>query len=398
MAILFVFTHHCAKLFDYHNVALYNADRSLALSMFREFNLLWMMPLFFIISGAAVNYSLKSRATGAFIRERIVRILIPLLIVGTFVINPIQVYAERLFQGKTTATIIQWYPHFFEGMYLAGGNFIPLGMGTHLWYLQYLFCFSLVLLPFFMPYGRIGKSVIARMSRWFEKPWALFLLFAPLSAASAAMERTGLGFTRIAGGWDPLTFFIFFIYGYLIFSNARIQETVRKYGLVSLGAAVVLTIGYLDSHFGVTLVIPGVTRHALHDVGSGLLAHPLVLIFTQAFRGLLAWLWLIAILGVGQRFLNSANRFLAYANEAVLPFYILHFPIIWIVGYYVIQWNSAVSTKFVVITGLSFLTILAVYEFLVRRLNVVRFLFGMKPYKREEASRRIVPASVGRRQ
>ncbi|MCF8032940.1 MAG: acyltransferase family protein [Desulfarculaceae bacterium] len=46
IAILFVFLHHCAKFYDYHTFTIYDEPRDLALSGFREFNFLWMMPLF----------------------------------------------------------------------------------------------------------------------------------------------------------------------------------------------------------------------------------------------------------------------------------------------------------------------------------------------------------------
>jgi hypothetical protein len=98
----------------------------------------------------------------------------------------------------------------------------------------------------------------------------------------------------------------------------------------------------------------------------------------QAFRGLLAWCWIIGLLGLGRRFLNRKHPFLAYANEAVLPFYILHHTIIYIVGFYVIQWHSSVFTKFFIIAIVSFAVIMVTYEILVRRVNVLRILFGMK--------------------
>jgi glucans biosynthesis protein C len=96
------------------------------------------------------------------------------------------------------------------------------------------------------------------------------------------------------------------------------------------------------------------------------------------FLGLLAWLWLIGLLGLGQRFMNFSNPFLVYGNEAVLPFYILHHTIILIIRLPVLGWNKGVSVKFIVAAVISFIVITAIYEVLVRRLNIFRFLFGMK--------------------
>jgi hypothetical protein len=84
-----------------------------------------------------------------------------------------------------------------------------------------------------------------------------------------------------------------------------------------------------------------------------------------------------AILGFGSLFLNFGNKFLRYTNEAVLPFYILHQTIILIIGFYVVQWDMGVAVKYGVITSISFIAIMAIYELLTRRVNVLRFMFGM---------------------
>ena len=56
-AILLVFLVHCSKIFDYDTTVVFNTVRSLFLSVFRDFSLLWVMPLFFVLSGAAVFLS-----------------------------------------------------------------------------------------------------------------------------------------------------------------------------------------------------------------------------------------------------------------------------------------------------------------------------------------------------
>ena len=225
-AILIVFFIHCSKIFDYHTTVVVNAVRSPVLSAFRDFSLLWIMPFFFVLSGAAVVLSKRSDKPGEFIKSRFLRLLIPLIFVGTFIINPLYVYIERLSSGETISGFFQWYPQYFDGIYGFGGNFAPLGHGTHLWYLEFLFIYSLILLPLFVASKKRGTSFLSRLSVHFEKPWALFLLFLPITAIAATFEMFGLGGVRGMGGWDPISYLLFFSYGYLIFSNTRIQELV----------------------------------------------------------------------------------------------------------------------------------------------------------------------------
>jgi peptidoglycan/LPS O-acetylase OafA/YrhL len=377
-AILLVFLVHCGKIFDYHTSVVVNTVRSPVLSAFRDFTLLWIMPLFFIISGAAVVLSKRSDKTGEFIKTRFLRLLIPLIFIGTFIVNPLYVYIERLSSDQTISGFFQWYPHYFDGFYGFGGNFAPLGHGTHLWYLEFLFIYSLILLPVFVPSKKRGTSFLARLSVHFEKPWALFLLFLPISAIAATFEMFGLGGVRVMGSWDPISYLLFFSYGYLIFSNTRIQETIKKYSPIYLAVAITLTALFVDTHFGFILKIPGLTRHEVLNDGALLPLNQSWWVAVQALRGLLAWCWIIGLLGLGRRFLNVNSKFLAYANEAVLPFYILHHAVIYIIGNYVIQGNMNIGGKFILISLTSFAIIMAVYEVLIRRINLLRFLFGMK--------------------
>jgi glucan biosynthesis protein C len=384
ISILVVFLIHCSKIFDYDTTVVFNTARSPVLSAFRDFGLLWIMPLFFFLSGAAVYLSQRSGNTGKFIKSRFLRLFIPMLIVGTFIINSLYVYIERLFSGEAAIGFFQWYPQYFHGFYGFGGNFAPLGQGTHLWYLEYLFIFSLILLPLFVRSKKRGTSFLSRLAVPFDKPLALFILFLPVSGVAAAFEFLGLGGARITGGWEPISYLLFFSYGYLIFSNDRIGETIKKYSPIYLAAAIILTALFIGSYFGFVLKIPGLTRYDLQNDGAVLPLNQSWSVAIHALRGLLAWCWIIGLVGLFSRYLNFNNKFLAYANEAVLPFYILHHTIIYIIGNYIIQWKSSIVSKFKIIALASFVIIIAIYEILIRRINFVRFLFGMKKLKKSK--------------
>jgi hypothetical protein len=78
---------------------------------------------------------------------------------------------------------------------------------------------------------------------------------------------------------------------------------------------------------------------------------------------------------------DRPGRMLAYCSEAVLPFYILHQTVILCVGWYVIPWDIGMLPKYLIIAAASFALIMCLYEVLVRRFGVARFLFGMRPKK-----------------
>ena len=198
IAMLSIFLFHNNRFFTLGDWHISNAERSLASTIFEQTFNLWMMPLFFILSGAAVYYSLKSRTAGQFVQERTTRILVPLIGIGIFILGPLQIYLDRLTHGEFSGNFFQFYPHYFDGLYGFGGNFA--WMGVHLWYLMDIFFFSLIALPLFLPYGQTGKSILSRLAGKLNNPWLLLLIFLVfLGVASVVTNLAGLGFTEIWG-------------------------------------------------------------------------------------------------------------------------------------------------------------------------------------------------------
>ena len=90
---------------------------------------------------------------------------------------------------------------------------------------------------------------------------------------------------------------------------------------------------------------------------------------------------MLAIFGFGMKHLTRSTPFLQRANEAVLPLYVLHQSVLIYVGYFVVQWDISAGLKWLIIAPLSFAIIVGLIA-IIRRVNVLRFLFGMKPLRR----------------
>src|SRR4030042_2763403 len=167
IATIGIFLFHNARPYVYGDWHVKNALPSLGATQFEAFMNIWMMPLFFVLSGASVYYSLKSREGGTFLKERFFRIMIPWFLTGIFLMAPPQVYLERLSHGQFNGNFLQFFPHYFDGSYLSGGNFAWTGM--HTWYLMFLSVFSVILLPLFLPRAQTGvsraQSIAAKLGR-----------------------------------------------------------------------------------------------------------------------------------------------------------------------------------------------------------------------------------------
>ena len=66
-------------------------------------------------------------------------------------------------------------------------------------------------------------------------------------------------------------------------------------------------------------------------------------------------------------------------NEAVLPFYLLHEPVIVAAAWLIVRWHAPLPGKYAALVIVSFAATLGLYETLVRRFRITRLLFGMKP-------------------
>ena len=67
-----------------------------------------------------------------------------------------------------------------------------------------------------------------------------------------------------------------------------------------------------------------------------------------------------------------------------IPFFFFHQPVIIFIAFYAVQWEVNLLIKLLVVLIGSFAVTLAAYELLVRRINPVRRLFGMKPRRRKD--------------
>jgi peptidoglycan/LPS O-acetylase OafA/YrhL len=359
LAILAIFVYHCTRLFDTDGWHIKNPTTYLWITVWKEFATSWGMPLILIISGASVYFALGKVSAGKYVKGLFARLFVP-LVVGMLTHAALQVYLEKMSKGTFSGSFWQFYPHYFDGMYGFGGNFA--WMGLHLWYLELLFILSLLLLPLFLwlMKTRSGSWFLDRLGNFLAVPGAVFLLALPAVLLIIQLDPTTWG-NKDLGGWSIFIYPFFFISGFVIISNQRLQARVRQMRWLSLGLGLILTPIYLFLKFQ--------SDPALHLQVAGLL-DPLIC--------LVGWTWLLTVLGFGMQHLNFNTPFLKYANEAVLPFYILHQTVIVILSYFVVGWAIPDWLKFVFILLASFVVTMLTYEYLVRRINVLRFPFGMK--------------------
>lgn len=352
--------HHATRFFDTDDWFVKNATTYPFMQIWLEFCTSWGMPLILIISGASAFMALERYRPGKYLGGLVLRLFVP-LIVGMFTHVALHIYLWNLQTGRFSGSFFAFYPHYFEGMYGFGGNFA--WMGSHLWYLELLFILSLLFLPLFIWFKRnpIGQRVLQGLGDLLVNPAAVLLLALPAILLILNLDEAGPGNTSL-GGWSLFIYPLFYIGGFVILSNERLQQHILQMRWTHLGMGLIFSAAYLFIEF--QTVLPSLFP-AADSLG-------------KALDCFVVWSWLLAVLGFGLKHLNFTNPFLKYANEAALPFYIIHQTVVVVLGFFVVQWAIPDLLKYAIILIVSFSAIMGIYEFGVRRFNLLRFLFGMK--------------------
>ncbi len=360
-AILAVFVFHSSRFFDNDYWHVKNPTTYFAVQVWITFLGNWLMPFIFVISGAALYYALGSGGVVKFVNDKIRRLGVP-LVIGIFTASVLMVYLERASHQEFTGSFFDFIPHYFDGWYGFGdGNFA--WMGLHLWYLLVLFIYSLLFYPMFRWLMGAGKGVLQRLGDLLAVPGVVYLLGLPVAYLLITLDpRAELG-QRNFGGWPLPDYMFFFIYGFILISHEGLQKRIQQVRWISLIAAI--------SCIAALLIVWASQGDPAYGSGR----------WAQVFGiyGMSSWCWILAFIGFGARHLTGGKPILAYASEAVLPFYVLHQTVLLTIGYFVVTWPIPDLLKWVVIAAASFVAIVLTYELLVRRFNLMRILFGMKP-------------------
>ena len=360
IAIFLVFVYHSLRPFGSEYFHVMNDRAYPAVDAIAAILPIFGMPLVFLISGAGAYYALGKRSGSRYLWDRVLRLLVP-FVVGMVTYIPLLVYLERVHHGDFTGSFPAFMSHYFDGLYAFGGDFA--WMGLHLWYLALLFLFTLLMLPLmaWLRHSAAGARVLAGYSRLFARPGLVTLMALPLVVLTVLLDPDTPWGVRQLGGWTIWEYLFLFLFGFLLVAGDNVQQSIRRQRWLSL------LLGLATAVVAVTLrLLPG-------ESGFGSLRYALYMVMVVVG----AWSLLLAVWGFSMLHLNFGTRALWLANEAVLPFYIMHQTLIIILGFFVLGWAIPDLLQYLIIAGGTLLIMFALHFGLIRRSNVLRVLFGL---------------------
>lgn len=399
LVVLGIVPYHVLTIFAVTTTAFVKSDEiNPELSALVSFIGAWGIPVLFMMAGAATALALRHRSGPAYIRERLLHIGVPLVLIA-LVFAPLQAYYILLSNptlvnlsaqyGFTLTTsnpeqlrnITAFFKEYLTFLVTSVHQLSPaisnLVLGGF-FFVPRLLIVSIILLPLLLYLRRGGRRWVERIAAAGTHPVVLLIGAGLLPGALVALLRTGW-LERVTARWiytdEWSAFFlclVLFVYGYLIYSSQRLRTAVRDVALYATALGALCTIALVGVMM-LNLVPPNDYSPASILYGFG-----------TAFA---AWLPALALLGLAMRYLTKSTAVQRYLTPAAFPVFIVHTPLQAASAYYVLQldlpWMVQLALILVLTIGLAF----AAYEYILKRTHVTRFLFGIKAPRRQDGGR-----------
>ncbi|HCC69976.1 MAG TPA: acyltransferase [Bacteroidales bacterium] len=290
----------------------------------------WRIPLLFFISGMGVCFSMRKRNIKMLLLERSRRILLP-FIFGITAIVPIH--------------MLLWKAYYNQDL----GYSINQG---HLWFLANIFSYVLILAPVFILIKKKKEGKFYRfVNRVYSSPVGLIMIMLVFVAEAIILSpEVYETYSLTFHGWalGLLSFFFGFSF---IYAGSSFWQTLDTWRWVCLFMAVALFT----------------VRLSVFDLQA-----------PSYLKAMESNLWIFTVLGFGARYLNRPSPALSYLSKSAYPVYIIHMIFLYLGSYLIIPTYLPAFVKFIIVTSFTFAGCIVFYEFVIRRVKVLRLLFGLK--------------------
>lgn len=363
LCVLWLIPYHAAVVFnDYPKVCdFYVLSAGGGVRAFGDLVIVsaaWMMPLLFAVAGTSACYALSKRTPAQFVKERVLRLLVPLLLC-TVLLAPVQTYFAELSHNSLAVpgNYFEQLLRFFTTEELTYSGYRGGFTFANFWFIRYLFYMSLLALPAMIWYKRKGQG----MQDWISK------LSVPVVAALFILPAEALFFAGGNTGYNFLEYTSYFLLGFFVLSNEDIQEKLRKWRWPLAVAAVGLAVLNLCCK-----------RIWFHDYG---------IVYSALYR-LLRWVSILAIFGLSRQYLDRRCRVTDYLTDSSYSIYLVHQSCLVAIAYYVIQaykFKLSQEAQYFLIVGLTIIASFVLYE-IIRRIPGLRMMLGYKKKAKQTTS------------
>ncbi|MEQ8558369.1 MAG: acyltransferase family protein [Henriciella sp.] len=328
----------------------------------------WRLSLLFFISGVALRFLFGKLSAAGLAKDRAVRMGLPILAGMVLIVAP-QSWLQLVESGEFEGSFWAFYPQYINP---ASDFSIITPTWNHLWYIVYLLVYSLLLAPVAGPLIRFmeGRGAAITKRLFAGKTGVVMVIVLP--ALPHMLYRLTLDpyfETTHNLVWDwanhahSLTILMI---GFLLAKDEAFWSAVRRAALPAILLGVVFATG-------LSVLWAGWETFQA-DPDMQWLVWP-----ARMARLFYAWLAILALLALAQRYLNRPSRALTYMTGAVFPWYILHQTLIVMAGFWLTRQGLQAGTEFILLVIATIGGCALLHELVIRRVGRLRPWFGLKP-------------------
>jgi glucans biosynthesis protein C len=290
----------------------------------------WRIPLLFFVSGMGVYFAIQNRSWKQLLKERTGRIFIP-FVFGILVIVPIQLYL--------------WQRYYHQAL-----SYRP--NPAHLWFLGNIFAYVIILSPvfFYLKRNETGR-IVAWIKKCLGNPFGLLLVIAAFIVEALVVDPHPYELYAMTWHGFFLGLLAFFFGFCFVLSGPSFWNMLVKGRWLFLAAAISL---YTYRLLQFQMSVPNFRLVIESDC------------------------WIFSLFAFAYKYLNHPGKALRYLSEAAYPVYIIHMIFLFLASLLIFPLDIDVHLKFILVLVLTFTGCFVFYEFIIRRVKIIRPLFGLK--------------------
>jgi peptidoglycan/LPS O-acetylase OafA/YrhL len=336
-AFLLLMLYHAAMVFVTGDWIVKIADPLQWLAYPMLFLTPWRLPVLFIVSGYASRALLtKLGDTRVFARERTKRLIVPLLFAMATIIPPQSWVNLRFNHGYTHG-----FGYFLTHDWLIFGQYdhVTLPGWEHLWFVFYLWLFTMVLAIGLTLFSRETRSAIAgrfdQLGKGIRLLWLPLVYFVPVRVAITFTTGESHG---LFDDWlTDAIYFPTFLFGFGLASSSALWPAFARVWRPGLALA-------LASY--VVLVAVETNYPGKHTPPHAVMAAD------RAALACMMWGMALVMIHFATVFLNHDHPWRARLSEAIFPFYIIHQTAIVLIAWWLLPLGlGGVPEAAIIITG-----------------------------------------------
>ena len=339
-----------------------NQEKSNFIAFVAVFTHTFRMPLFILISGFFAHMLLQKRGVKGFVKNRISRILIPLVVF--FPLITIAIIGGMLWAIKSFEQLSPLLQLVSPAIIDPENNQSPFPFSTgHLWFLYNLLMFCGVLALMW----KIGLMQSKWLSSLVTAKFILFilplLLIPALSSVTAPFPAPDSVFPEL---WSFGFFGLFFTLGFALYGKQSLLDDLKRYAPFLCLISLVLYSYYFYKIKDVSMSYALIYDHQF-------LWPELPLAVLEAFISVYMTIWCLLI---GKQYLSRKNKLLTIISRSSYWVYIIHLPVLLAIQYSMMGIDLGVGIEFLISSLATLVIGLGSYYLLVKPTPLSRLLNG----------------------